>query len=133
MKTMFDSITHMEAALTFHRDRHSVLAGNLANLDTPGYKPQDLERRPEAMSFADTLARTNAAHIEPSDGDGSGTLAGELKFADGDTANPSADGNQVNLEREMAKVAANRVRYSANSELVSRTLADLKYAAGDGT
>jgi flagellar basal-body rod protein FlgB len=130
MKTMFDSVTHMEAALTFHRDRHSVLAGNVANLDTPGYKPLDLERKPEAMSFADTLAKTNAAHIDAVDG---ASLAGELKFADGDTTNPSADGNQVNLEREMAKVAANRVRYSANSELVSRTLADLKYAAGDGT
>ena len=131
MKTMFDSITHMEAALDFHRDRHSVLAGNLANLDTPGYKPLDLERKPEAMSFAETLAKTNAAHIDP--GADAGSMAGELKFADGDTVNPSADGNQVNLEREMAKVAANRIRYSANSELASRTLSDLKYCAGDGT
>ena len=130
MKTMFDSITHMEAALDFHRDRHAVLAGNLANLDTPGYKPADLERRAQPMSFAETLAKTNAAHIDPVT---DGGMAGELKFSDGDSANPSADGNQVNLEREMAKVAANRVRYSANSELVSRTLSDLKYAAGDGT
>ena len=130
MKTLFDSVNTMEAALTFHRDRQAVLAGNIANLDTPGYKPLDLERKPEAMSFAETLAKTNAAHMDAS---GSGGVAGELKFADGDTANPSADGNQVNLEREMAKVAANRVRYSATSELVSRSLADLKYCAGDGT
>ena len=41
MKTLFDSINTMEAALTFHRDRQAVLAGNIANLDTPGYKPQD--------------------------------------------------------------------------------------------
>ena len=34
----------LQAALTFHRERHTVLAGNIANLDTPGYKPLDLQR-----------------------------------------------------------------------------------------
>lgn len=130
MKTLFDSVNQMEGALDFHRDRQSVLAGNLANLDTPGYKPLDLERKPDFGSFAETLAKTHAGHMDA--GGGSDASHGEVRFADGDAANPSGDGNQVNLEREMAKLSANRVRYETTSELVSRTLAGLKYAAGDG-
>ena len=36
------------------------------------------------------------------------------------------------LEKELAKIDANRVRYSASTELVSRRLALLRYAASDG-
>jgi flagellar basal body rod protein FlgB len=39
----------------------------------------------------------------------------------------------VQLERELAKIDANRARYSTSAELVSRRLALLRYAAGDGT
>ncbi len=102
----FGTIDQLGSALTFHRERHAVLAGNIANLDTPGYKPMDLERK-----------------------DG-----GELvtTFQDGG-AQQGPDGNAVTLERELAKIDANRTRYAANSELVTRQLAMLRYAAGDGT
>ena len=40
-----DLVDSLQAALTYHRDRHAVLAGNVANLDTPGYRPLDLTRR----------------------------------------------------------------------------------------
>ena len=42
------------------------------------------------------------------------------------------DGNAVQLERELAKIDANRVRYGTSAELVSRRMALLRYAAGDG-
>ena len=32
--------------MTFHRERHAVLAGNVANVDTPGYRPFDLTPEP---------------------------------------------------------------------------------------
>jgi flagellar basal-body rod protein FlgB len=132
MKTLFDSVSRMQEALTFHRDRHSVLAGNLANLDTPGYRPADLERQPEGIAAADApMARTNPAHLTAEAGGPAGP-AGQLKFDDS-SANPSGDGNGVDLEREMAKVAANRVRYATTTELVSRRMALLRYTATDGS
>jgi flagellar basal-body rod protein FlgB len=127
MKSLFDSVTKLEGAMTFHRDRHSVLAGNLANLDTPGYQPLDLERTSEAQGPAGAMTRTDPKHLQAVSADGTSTLA----FADPSAA--GADGNAVNLEREMAKVAANRVRYATSSELVSRRLALLRYAATDGS
>jgi len=121
---LFDTVDRLGSAMTFHRERHTVLAGNLANLDTPGYRPLDLERTPDTS--AGELTRTDPAHL-----DASGT-AGEVRaFDDGGTL-VSPDGNAVSLERELAKVDANRVRYGTSADLVSRRMALLKYAAGDG-
>ncbi len=127
MKTLFDSVDAMQSAMTFHRERHTLLAGNLANLDTPGYQPLDLERAaPDAPAAGVELARTDAHHLT------TGTAPdGAKTFVDAG-AQAGADGNAVNLEREMAKIAANRVRYATTSELVTRRLALIRYAATDG-
>lgn len=96
-------------ALTYHRERHSVLASNIANLDTPGFRPLDLVR--QSPDSAPELVETI---------DDGGSLQGP-------------DGNAVSLERELAKMDANRARYATTAELVSRRIALLRYAAGDGT
>lgn len=111
--------------MTFHRDRHAVLSGNLANLDTPGYRPADLER-PGGAAAPGELTRTSAGHLEVGGADDS-----RLVFDDGG-ALAGPDGNAVALERELAKMDANRVRYGTSAELVTRRLALLRYAAGDG-
>lgn len=43
-QAMFGSSTIpvLEQAVNFAQDRHNVLVGNLANLDTPGYRVRDL-------------------------------------------------------------------------------------------
>lgn len=117
MPIEFGPVDQLTNAMTFHRERHAVLAGNVANVDTPGYRPLDLERK-EPMTGADPSAPPEYVRVESFD-DG-GALAGP-------------DGNAVSVERELAKIDANRTRYETNSELVSRRLALLRYAAGDGT
>jgi len=113
--------------MTFHRERHAVLAGNVANVDTPGFRPMDLAPV-DGSDGAGHLATTDPRHLA---GPGE-TETGMRSFSDaGEFA--TADGNAVNLERELAKVDANRVRYSTSGELVSRRLALLRYAAGDGS
>lgn len=122
----FSTIDTMEAALTFHRERHTVLAGNIANLDTPGYKPVDLQRSTPGDGVA--LEATQDGHL------GGPTSAPSIVQAFADTNQmQSPDGNAVELERELSKIDANRARYAASSELVSRRIALLRYAAGDGT
>jgi flagellar basal-body rod protein FlgB len=131
VKTLFDSVDHLQSTLTFHRERHSVLAGNVANVDTPGYKPFDLNPPASADGLTASgdlgMAKTDGAHLGT---DGGGGSSGQVFQSDGDSA--GADGNAVNLERELAKIDANRVRYQTSAELVSRRLALLKYAATDG-
>lgn len=119
MKTMFDSVDLLGRALSFHRDRHATLAGNIANIDTPGYQPVDLAWKPA------TAAQTESALPGAAPADETNS------FLD-PSPNAGADGNAVSLEREMAKVAANKVRYSTASELATRRLALLRYGATDG-
>lgn len=111
--------------MTYHRERHTVLAGNIANLDTPGYRSADLNRRTAFDPAA--LAVTHAGHQAPA------PSADFVTSFDDGGALPGSDGNAVSLERELSKIDANRARYATSSELVSRRLAILRYAAGDGT
>lgn len=119
------TVDTLQQALTYHRERHTVLAGNVANLDTPGYRPVDLNRT--SPGDGQQLEVTSEGHIAASAGS---TVV--TSFDDGG-AMQSADGNAVSLERELAKIDANRTRYAASSELVTRRLAMLRYAAGDGS
>jgi flagellar basal-body rod protein FlgB len=111
------TVDTLQAALTYHRERHTVLAGNIANLDTPGYRPIDLERR--TAGDPAELAVTHEGHIAAP--------------ATTDVVTSFDDGDAVSLERELSKIDANRARYATSAELVSRRLAVLRYAAGDGT
>lgn len=121
----FGTIDKLGAALTYHRERHTVLAGNVANLDTPGFRPLDLERAPADAPV--TLTADAPGQIDR-------TSSGDFvtTFDDGGSLQ-GPDGNAVSLERELAKIDANRTRYAANSELVTRQFALLRYAASDGT
>jgi flagellar basal-body rod protein FlgB len=125
MKTLFQTMNQLERAMSFHRERHAVLAGNVANVDTPGFRPADLSRREELRAEI-PLALTNEQHFSlGEEGDA------ELVF---DSSGPTqgADGNAVNLDRELSKIDANRTRYTTNTELLSRRAALLRYAATDG-
>ena len=126
MNPIFGAVDQLTSAMTFHRERHAVLAGNLANLDTPGYRPMDLARVDPGTPAA-PMAVTDKGHLAGA------TLDPSVVTFDDGGALAGADGNAVSLERELAKVDANRVRYGTSAELVSRKLALLRYAAGDGT
>ncbi len=118
----------MANGLTFHRRRHAVLAGNVANADTPGYRPLDLVRGHASpldlqMERTSELHQPEAGSTDPGNGE---------TFYDDEGAEPGLDGNTVSVDRELAKVDANRVRYTATSRMISKRLAALRYAATDG-
>jgi flagellar basal-body rod protein FlgB len=119
------TVDTLQAAMTYHRERHTVLAGNVANLDTPGFRPADLQRR--TAEDPGSMAVTHEGHLSPL-----ATTDFVTSFDDGG-ALQGTDGNAVSLERELSKIDANRARYATSAELTSRRLALLRYAAGDGT
>ena len=125
MAVDLSTVDTLQAAMTYHRERHTVLAGNIANLDTPGYRPVDLERR--TASDPQAMAVTHEGHQVAAAG------ADFVASFDDGGALQGSDGNAVSLERELSKIDANRARYATSAELVSRRLALLRYAAGDGT
>jgi flagellar basal-body rod protein FlgB len=132
MSDAFTAIHSLHGALDYHLDRHNVLLSNVAHVDTPGYRPVDLERV-DAGNFdavlGVALARTQGAHLGSPNG-APAALHGRV-FEDSVSAGGN-DGNHVSLDREAAKIAANHVRYDVISAVASAELRQLAYAAGDG-
>lgn len=122
-------LSMLRTRMHWHQERQKLLAQNVANADTPKYRPRDLA----APDFADglaaspavRLARTDPAHIAV--GEGSQSRFRLERTAQYETR---PTGNAVNLEDEMIKVAANQMDYQAATSLYSRSLALLKTALG---
>jgi flagellar basal-body rod protein FlgB len=126
---LFSGVAPLAYSLDFHMERHNLLAANIANVDTPRYKPTDLARVGEpgfesAMQLA--IARTNESHLSTGADD---PLVGRV-FQDL-SAGGGADGNFVSLDRESGKLATNRLRYDIVSVLVRSQLDSLMTAAND--
>lgn len=69
LPTIFDSTTvpALQETASFAQARHSVLVGNIANMDTPGYKVRDLsvETFQEKLKTALTTKPKRAEHDSP--------------------------------------------------------------------
>lgn len=122
------------AALTLRSQRAGVLAANLANADTPGFKARDFDFRSalEAASGAAggegvSLARTDAGHMDASGNraDGLG-LPPALQFRQPEQ--PSVDGNTVDVQTERAAFTENAVRYQATLGFLNARIQGLRTA-----
>jgi flagellar basal-body rod protein FlgB len=128
------ALSVLRTKMQWHQERQNVLSENVANSDTPGFRPRDLVE-PKFDKGGGTLGamgslplvQTSAAHIAPSAG--SGDSFDQNKKAGFETR-PA--GNAVNLEDEMLKVSANQMDYTAVTELYSKSLQLLKTAIGKG-
>ncbi len=128
---LFRSVGLMHRALDYHLQRHSVISSNVANVDTPGFRPQELLRSDDGGDGAPrALAATDGAHFRMSGGELSGLV---VEASEDTTVSGGLDGNSVSLEREMSKLAANDLRYDGAVKIVIGKLAMLRYAANDGT
>jgi flagellar basal-body rod protein FlgB len=119
----------LRTRMNWHQERQRLLAENVANADTPGYRPRDLApldfgRQVEQASGQLQLALTSPAHLT---GGGAGTGFAVDRSGKHDVR-PA--GNAVNLEDEMMKVAANQMDHQAAISLYSRSMGLLKTAIG---
>jgi len=129
MTSIFGGVDATRQALDYHLERHNVLASNVANVDTPGFRPRELVRSSEeGVSGSLPMAATTEAHF----GTTAAQSPGEVVTLEEQVVTPGADGNSVSLEREMSKIAANDLRYDGAAKIVARQLAMLRYAANDG-
>jgi flagellar basal-body rod protein FlgB len=120
----------LRTRMNWHQERQRLLAENVANADTPGYRPRDLApldfgRQVQQVSGQLQLALTSPAHLAGGGAAGSGFAAERSGKYD---VRPT--GNSVNLEDEMIKVAANQMDHQAAISLYSRSMGLLKTAIG---
>ena len=101
-------------ALALRGRRSSILASNIANVDTPNYKARDFDFAAMLKSAAAktspqvSLAKTHRNHIAPRQDIGSA----ELKYRN--PLHPSLDGNTVDAHVEQAKFAENAMLYQTS-------------------
>jgi flagellar basal-body rod protein FlgB len=120
MPLNLDSYVGVHAdALKLQSKRMEVIADNLANSDTPGYKARDIDFR-AAMASAGSagapvrMATTNPGHLgsDPSS-EANANLKYRVPLA------PALDGNTVDAQQEQAAFADNTVRYQATLTFLS--------------
>src|SRR5690348_10516802 len=119
----------LRTKMQWHQERQRVLADNVANSDTPNFRPRDLvpvdPGRPMAVASAVTLARTDPMHLTLN-----GSTGSAFEAARSGSYETRPAGNAVNLEDEMIKVAANQMDYQMVTTLYSRGLGLIKTALG---
>jgi flagellar basal-body rod protein FlgB len=127
-------LSALRTKMQWHQERQRVLSENVANSDTPSFKPRDLVEpkfeqsgAPAGTMGALAMTRTSTSHIAPADGGGQ---TFDQNHRAGFETRPA--GNAVSLEDEMMKVSANQMDYAAVTELYSKSLHLLKTAIGKG-
>jgi flagellar basal-body rod protein FlgB len=130
-------------ALRLREQRTELLATNLANADTPGYKSRDIDFR-GAMAAAGgasgasgasgagqaaALTATRPGHFGTASADSAkGTLSTEAFLRYRTPLAPSLDGNTVDAQLEQAAFADNAVRYQATLSFLSSKFRSLMTA-----
>lgn len=114
-----DLISRLGGRMTYLNTRNDVLAQNLANLETPGYKSLDLEFRGYLEDMQTSGSDSSAEGTDPF----FKTVQIENKIS---TADVGPNGNNVNMEDQMAQMAGNSVEYMVATEVIKKHLAMIK-------
>lgn len=120
---VFDYVNVLQKAADASWVRNDVLANNIANVSTPGYKRQDvdfetqLKRALRSTRFKTVDARVSAINTS------------ELNtsiYTDSSGFSYRLDGNNVDIDTEGAKLAANQIKYNGLIDSINQEFSNLK-------
>jgi len=121
----------LRAKMEWNEARQKLLAENVANAETPGYRGRDLKE----FSFGEMVSKSRVNSISAVT-----TQPGHIAIGRTDSSKFSAqsmnsfeitpEGNGVTLEDEMMKVAANQMDYQAATSLYTRSIKLIRTALG---
>ena len=147
MKIFDATLNQLERSLDVRLLRHNLLAANVANADTPGFRPKDLDFT-AAMASVENHSQNNTTlqavttapgHMEIGVPIGSAGAQDaqlspkDLPVVDIPSSNASMDGNTVDLDRTMVAMAENALQYGASARAAGRKLAILKYVVSENS
>lgn len=119
---MFDSgafnyINVLDKAADASWIRNEAISNNIANVDTPGYKRQDVnfeEQLRKAMknsrytSIDERVANVDLERLNP------------ITYRDHSTLSYRLDGNNVDIDTENVELASNQIRYQGLTDSISK-------------
>ena len=112
MQSMLDAIaTKLEHYMDLLGKRQQLVAANIANADTPGYKTKDIDFQFEFMSQME---------------------GGSPNTIEASGLPVKNDGNNVSMERESRLLAENALRFSLASNLLRDQIKNVRAAISSG-
>ncbi|MEC5344840.1 flagellar basal body rod protein FlgB [Brenneria populi] len=113
-----ENFRFQQEALNLRAQRQEILAGNIANADTPGYQARDINFSSELTKAIEqgrsgggslAMTATSERHIQHQT-----TSYSDLDLLYRVPDQPALDGNTVDMDRERANFADNSLRYQAD-------------------
>lgn len=118
----------LTSRMQFLVDRQGIIAGNIANADTPGYIPADLEFKVQVQNAQGKLpmAVTSGQHmVTATQGGGSGKRFENARYV-------QHNGNAVRLDEQMIKMNQTQLDYRLMTEVYAKNAQLQKIAIGRG-
>jgi flagellar basal-body rod protein FlgB len=112
IKNLTDSLDFHSQALVLRAERQRLIAGNIANADTPGYKARDFD-----FSSALRDATSQQSAIAAGVMNGSGRASPTLRYALPSQTN--LDNNTVDMDRERANFMDNALKFDATLRFIN--------------
>jgi flagellar basal-body rod protein FlgB len=117
---LFDGpIELLRQATVYSARRHELLAQNVANADTPGFQARDL-------SFASEMSLAQQVRALPATALGAPDL--DLRLIEHPDPSVSPDGNSVDIDHQMARVARNTLYHTTVLQLLNSHFRALRTA-----
>jgi flagellar basal-body rod protein FlgB len=134
MKSMFNmEVGLVGKVMDMQLQRQNIISGNIANVETPNYKPRELTFEKELQSALGLdargeLSQTSSAHMpttfSPNSFGPEWDMAVKPRVVHGE--------DRVNLDKEMAKHAKNQLQYTALSQVMTKSFESLNSIILDG-
>ena len=129
LSSMFDSSTIpiLEQVVSFTQARHGVLAGNIANLDTPGYKTRDIspevfqDRLKEAIDARQqrALSPTYEINAQLAGRETAGGFDGMDQVRESIKSILYHDNSDVSIEQQVAEISKNHARHNLALQIMT--------------
>lgn len=109
----------LRQAAAYGTRRHELLAENVANADTPGYRARDLSFAEELSAIQQVSTRA-ASQADP-------PLL-KVQVVEAPDGPRRLDGSDVDIERQMARIAQNTIYHNVVIQLLTARLKELRTA-----
>ena len=122
----------LKKALDGSTIKHNAIAHNIANINTPGYKKLEVSFQEQLKTALDRhkgvpLIKSHPQHIHQQ------TLSQvEPKISKDKSTSIRLDGNNVDLDQEMAKMAVNSLYYNSAVSQINKRIALIKHVISEG-
>jgi flagellar basal-body rod protein FlgB len=122
IKQLTDTLNFQTQALVLRSERQRLIASNIANADTPGYKSRDMDfaralKEATGAAGSSAMAATQAGHISPPAG-----ARSDAQMLYGAASQTNLDNNSVDMDRERASFADNSVKYEATLRFINASV-----------